>query len=194
MQKITFIRTNGNVPRPLPGQDHISGVCRVCRQTPCGILRKGAGAALFVYRNGREARHQERRRRAVGTPRAAPPSEPNLQAQPGRNALCRFVRKTRRERRLHLCRGQNSAKLHGRRASAGGRVVRTFGPRRRRSRNAPGRGEQSANLRPSAEHRLRPENHKRLGPALESCGRRQMQRVGDRRTGRQRSGRRTVRG
>lgn len=37
MQKITFIRTNGNVPRTLPGQDHISGFVAYVSTLPSGF-------------------------------------------------------------------------------------------------------------------------------------------------------------
>jgi hypothetical protein len=37
MQKITFIRTNGNVPRTLPGQDHISGFVAYVSALPSGF-------------------------------------------------------------------------------------------------------------------------------------------------------------
>lgn len=40
MQKITFIRTNGNVPRPLPGQDHISGLVAYVDKLPAGFSEK----------------------------------------------------------------------------------------------------------------------------------------------------------
>ncbi len=42
MQRIQFIRTNGNVPKTLPGQDHISGFLAYVQSYPASALEKEA--------------------------------------------------------------------------------------------------------------------------------------------------------